>query len=98
MKVERFLKAWDEKESIEHFLMHYASLPPAELVHEYLASLPQLKQDAIKSKLEEIATNLTRHVDILKKDIDIVASEIKQRQENAEACASYEKAGDTDKQ
>lgn len=87
--LSNFIKAWEESGDIAVVLEKGLTLPPADKVQTYLASLPQADHDRILQALTHAMIALEEHAANLAKDLAATKKQIDQNVKNSKASLSY---------
>lgn len=84
-----FIKVWEESGDIAAVLEKGLTLPPADKVQSYLASLPQADSDKIRQSLTNAMIALEEYSSGLIKDLASTKAQIDQNVKNSKASQSY---------
>lgn len=95
--LKTFIKTWDETGDIADILEKGLSLPPADKVQEFLASLPADEQDKIRKSLTNAMIALEDYSATLARNLADTKAQMDQSAKTAKASLTYLSAGTTRK-
>lgn len=87
--LKTFIRTWEESGDIATVLEKGLTLPAADKVQTYLASLPQAEHDRIRQLLTNAMIALEEYSANLIKELDATKSQIDQNVKNSKASLSY---------
>ena len=91
--LKTFIKAWDETGDIADILEKGLSLPAADKVQAFLASLPADEQDRIRKSLTNAMIALEDYSASLARDLADTKAQMDQSAKTAKASLTYMSAG-----
>ncbi len=89
-ELRTFISTWEETGSIAVVLEKGLTLPPADQVQSFLASLPADESEKIRSSLTTAMAALETYAVELEKETAGIKEQINQTVKSAQACLSYD--------